>query len=1025
MKARHLFLTTVLIGTFSVFSERAFAYEPDEAYPANAANQQQTRKITGVVTDQTGETVIGANVSVKGTSIGTITNIDGEFSLDVPSGAILQISYIGYVAQEAQVGNQSVLNIVLNEDTQALDEVVVVGYGVQKKSDVTGSVTSVSKERLGKLPVTNVLQAVQGAAAGVTITQTSSIPGDAPDALVRGRNSINANSGPYVVVDGVPISKSGGTLNDINPNDIESMEILKDASATAIYGTNGANGVILVTTKRGTSGKATVRYNGYVGIEDFSNKMDFRNGAEMTKLYQDYTAVNPGKSMFNEFVKYEYEADNQKNGLETDWIDAVSQTGIIQNHGINVSGGAEKVKYYVSTDYMDQKGIIKGFNYKRYSIRTNIDMSVTDYLTIGTNSYMVFHNRDGGRAHLLSAEAMSPYGRMYEEDGGYCIYPMYSETLFANPMLHTTTNPQRRQNNININGYADLDFGKIWSPLDGLKYKFNGGYAYMPKRENSYDGKSVNNQTGKARIYNSETASYTIENILSYNKDIGKHHFDLTALYAASRKKFQESAAEAEKFIDDELLWHNIGSAETQKVSSKTTLYTTVSQMGRINYSYDSRYLFTFTVRRDGSSVFGDNNKYGVFPSVALGWNISNEQFMESQHHWLNNLKLRASYGKSGNEAIGVYQSRSKMDTNMLTQDGSSSVTIYPNELMGNADLSWETTKSLNFGLDFGLWNNRLSGNVDVYFATTNDLLLERNLPKISGYNKVYANMGETANKGVELTLNSRNIANKDFTWNSSLVFSWNKNEIKDLYGDGKDDVGNRWFIGEPIGVIYEYKMLGIWQEDEIAAGLHLDWDPQAQAGDVKLADINGDGKITPDEDKVVQGQTTPKWIGGLTNTFTYKDFSLSIFIQTVQGLKKNNNYISIAGDELGRRNTPTDIKYWTPENKSNEWKGLHDTANKYGYGFPKNASYTRIKDITLSYNLPQSVTSKLGIGGLLLYASARNLFTFTDWTGWDPEARQVSRGHSSWDSTRGETVYDSSNYPTTKSMVFGVNLTF
>lgn len=1025
MKTRHFVLTMMVVGTFSVLSGEVFASDANDLYPDTNVSQQQTKKITGVVTDQTGETIIGANVSVKGTSVGTITNLDGEFSLDVPAGAILQVSYIGYVPQEIQVGNQSVLSIVLNEDTQTLDEVVVVGYGVQKKSDVTGSVTSVSKERLGKLPVTNVLQAVQGAAAGVTITQTSSIPGDAPDALVRGRNSINANSGPYVVVDGVPISKSGGTLNDINPNDIESMEILKDASATAIYGTNGANGVILVTTKRGTSGKPTVRYNGYVGIEDFSNKMDFRNGSEMTQLYRDYTAVNDGKSMFNDYVKYEYEAENQKNGLETDWIDAVSQTGIIQNHGLNVSGGAEKVKYYVSGDYMDQKGIIEGFNYKRYSIRTNIDMTVTNYLTVGTNSYMVFHNRDGGRANLLMAEAMTPYATMYDEEGNYAIHPMYSETLFTNPLMWTTQTPQRRQNNININGYADLDFGKIWEPLGGLKYKFNGGYAYMPKRENLYEGSTMNKPTGYAKIYNSETASYTIENILSYSKDIEKHHFDLTALYAASRKKFQDVTAEAEKFIDDELLWHNMGSAETQKTGSKTELYTTVSQMGRLNYSYDSRYLFTVTVRRDGSSVFGDNNKYGVFPSVALGWNIANERFMESQQKWLNNLKLRTSYGKSGNEAIGVYQSRVKMDVNKLPMDGSSAIALHPNELMGNADLSWETTKSFNVGIDFGLFNNRITGNVDAYFSTTNDLLLKRNLPKISGYNSVYANMGETANKGIEITINTRNIATRDFTWNTSLVFSWNKNEIKDLYGDGKDDIGNRWFIGQPIGVIYDYEMVGIWQEDEIKAGLHEKWDPQAKAGDVKLRDVNGDGKITPDEDKVVQGQTTPKWIGGITNTFTYKDFSLSFFIQTVQGLKKNNSYLNIAGDELGRRNSPLEIEYWTAENKSNEWKSLNDNANKYGYGFPKDASFTRLKDVTLSYNLPQSAISKIGIGGLMVYMSGRNLLTFTDWLGWDPESRQISRGSSSWDATKGETVYDSSNYPYTRSMVFGINLTF
>nr|WP_320057809.1 TonB-dependent receptor [uncultured Bacteroides sp.] len=990
---------------------------------------QQKTQVTGKVSDSTGEPAIGASVIQKGTSIGTITDIEGNFSLFVSSGSTLQISYIGYVSQEIKAVSGRNLAIKLIEDTKALDEVVVVGYGTQKKSDVTGSVTSVSKDRLGRLPVTNVLQAVQGAAAGVTITQTSSIPGDAPDALVRGRNSINASSGPYVVVDGVPISKSGGTLNDINPNDIESMEILKDASATAIYGTNGANGVILITTKRGNTGKPTIRYNGYLGIEDFTNKLDFCNGEQIIQRYKDYVSQNPGETLFDGYVKNQYESDNYQKGLTTDWIDAVSQTGIIQNHNVNIAGGAENVKYYVSADYIDQKGIIKGFNYKRFSVRTNLDMNVTDYLTVGTNTYIVSHNRDGGRANLLMAEAMSPYAKMYNEDGSYCINPMYSETLFTNPLMWTTTNPERRQFNLNINGYAEMDFGKLLKPLAGLKYKFNGGFAYVPKRTNEYEGKSVNKNSGWGRIKNEETQSYTIENILSYTRDLGKHHVDLTALYAASRKKYQSSTAEAEKFINDDQEWNNMGSAETQKVGSYTDLYTTVSQMGRFNYSYDSCYLFTFTVRRDGSSVFGDNNKYGTFPSVALGWNIARENFMAKANDWLNTLKLRLSYGKAGNEAIGVYQSRMKMESGMLTMNGSSTAALWLNDLMGNNDLSWETTKSFNIGLDFGLWNNRVNGNVDMYFSKTNDLLLKRSLPKISGYNTVYTNMGETFNKGLEVTLNSRNIAKKDFTWNSTLVFSWNKNEIKDLYGDGKDDLGNRWFLGHPISVIYDYVKVGVWQTDEIASGLHKNWDPIAEAGDIKLADISGadgkpDGKID-DYDRKIQGQTTPKWIGGLTNTFTYKDLTLSVFIQTVQGLKKNNSLIGIAGDEMGRRNTTTEVGYWTPENKSNEWRSLRKNSNKHGYEFPSDASFTRIKDITLSYNLPKSAISKIGLDALQMYVSGRNLFTFTDWIGWDPEARQISRGSSSWDSTRGERVYDNSNYPSTKSFVFGINVTF
>ncbi|MBO4753498.1 MAG: TonB-dependent receptor [Bacteroidales bacterium] len=974
----------------------------------------QNTTVKGVVRDAMGPTA-GATVVQKGTNNGTITDLDGNFEISVPSNAVLVISFVGLDTQEIPVAGKKFIEVTL-EGNEELEEVVVVGYGTQKKSDITGSVASVDKARLSKLPVTNVLQAVQGATAGVTISQGSSIPGDAPSALVRGRNSINAGTGPYIVVDGVPISKSGGSLNDINPGDIESMEILKDASATAIYGTNGANGVILITTKHGKEGKPSISYNGYVGIEDFAHKMDFCNGAQITQRYKDYVAQNAGETMYNDYVKNQAEAAAQAAGQETDWLyDMVSRTGIIQDHNVTINGGAEKVKYFISGDYLSQKGVLKGFNYKRYSLRLNIDADVTDYLKIGTNTYIVSHNRDGGRVNFLMAEAMSPYGQVYNEDGTYCIYPMASENLFFNPMRDVNQDHERRQWNINLNGYADVDFGHIWTPLKGLHYKFNFGYSYVPKRENYYNGAEQNNLSGYGYIFNAETQNFTAENILSWARDFGKHHVDLTALYAASRKKYHDNTAAASIFINDEQLWHNLAGGVTQVAKSYTDLYTTCSQMGRINYSYDSRYLFTATVRRDGSSVFGDDNKYGVFPSVAIGWNIANEAFMESTSDWLSTLKLRLSYGKAGNEAIGVYETLAKMTNAALALDGASATALYPSSRMGNSGLSWETTKSFNVGVDFGLLNNRINGNIDFYTSKTTDLLLQRNLPKISGFSNVYMNMGETANKGLEVTINSKNISTKDFTWNTSLVWSWNKNEIKDLYGDGKDDLGNRWFIGHPISVIYDYEMEGIWQKDEIERGDHLKQDPQAQPGDVKLRDIDGDGKITPEGDKTIQGQTTPKWIAGLTNTFTYKGLSLSIFIQTVQGLKRNNSLLAMASDEMGRRNSTLEVGYWSESNPSNEFRSLSKTSNRWGYGFPRDASFTRIKDITLSYQVPARITKAMHINALTVYASGRNLFTFTDWIGWDPESDITQRGWGGYEN----------NYPMTKSMVFGLNVTF
>ncbi|MBN2813341.1 MAG: TonB-dependent receptor [Bacteroidales bacterium] len=984
------------------------------------SKSMQQQKISGVVTDaQTGETLAGVNITIDGTLNGTTTDVNGKYSLDVPDeNAVLVFSYIGYNTEKVQLAGQSVLDVNLIPDITALEEVVVVGYGTQKKSDITGSITSISKDRLSKLPVSNVIQAIQGTAAGVNINQASSIPGDAPSVLVRGRNSIGANSEPYIVVDGIPLTKTDGSINDINPNDIESMEILKDPSAVAIYGVNGSNGVILITTKRGSAGKPVIRYSGYGGVEGLAHILEPSSPEEMLERYAEYSRIQSSPLYNGGPVRYQYEWDNYQNGVTTDWIDEVTQTGVIQNHNISISGGTDNVSYYISGDYLDQKGVVKGYDYKRYSFRTNADIKATKYITVGTSSFVVAHNRDGGRANLLNAAAMSPYARIYEDDGTYTHYPMYSETLWANPLLPTTLEPERRQFNITVNGYAELNIGEILRPLSGLRYKFNAGYSYVPYRTNEYEGKTVFNMTGWGRLVNRESQTYTIENILSYTKDIGKHHFDFTGLYASKSKYYQEAVAEGSIFPNDDLGWGKLQAASTRSASSYADLYRTISQMGRLNYSFDSKYLFTATVRRDGSSVFGINNKYAVFPSVAFGWNIAREGFMQPMNHIINNLKLRVSYGASGNEAIGIYNSLPRMDSNTLPMGGQSQTTLKATTRMGNNELSWETTKGINTGIDFGLWSNRIDGSIEFYVNNTTGILLVRTIPQISGYVDVYTNVGETKNTGVELTLNTKNVVSGGFTWATTLVFANNKNKIVELYGDGKDDLGNRWFIGEPVGVIYDYTKVGIWQEDEIAAGENADWDPTALAGDLKLADISGpegipDGRID-DNDRRVLGQTTPKWTGGITNTFTYKNLSLSVFINTVQGIKRNNAQIGAASDELGRRNGPAEVGYWTPENQSNEWRSLGNHSNSHGYGFPMNANFTRIKDVTLSYNVPKPLLTKAGINGLQFYLSGRNLYTFTDWIGWDPEARDDQRGSGNWQL----------NYPVVRSFILGINLT-
>ncbi|RKO69492.1 TonB-dependent receptor [Sphingobacterium puteale] len=974
----------------------------------------QSANVKGVIKDSSGKGIAGVTIRVKGEAETVQTNTQGNFSIQVSPGSTLIITSVGFQEKQITVGQQANLDIALVPAENVLEELVVVGYGSQKRSDITGSVASVPKDRLSKIPVNNVMQAIQGAVSNVTVSQASSIPGDAPSVQVRGRNSISATTEPFVVVDGIPLTKTDGSINDINPNDIESVEILKDPSAVAIYGVNGSNGVILITTKRGTTGKPSIRYSGYGGIENVAHILEPVSGEELLKRYAEYARIT-NTSLYNGGpVRNQYEYDNYKNGVTTDWLDAVMQTGVIQNHNVSLSGGSENAKYFVSGDYLNEKGVLLGYNYNRYSFRTNTDFKATKYLSVGTSSFIVAHNRDGGRANLLQAAAMSPYARMYNEDGSLTQYPMYSEQLWSNPLLPTTLDPQRRQFNISLNGYAELNFGELYKPLAGLKYKLNAGYSFVPVRNNEYEGESVYNFAGLGRMTNNETQTYTLENILTYAKDFGKHHIDFTGLYAAKSKYWQQAIATGEVFPNDALGWGNLGAASTQKVSSTADLYRTISQMGRLNYAYDSRYMLTLTVRRDGASVFGRNNKYGAFPSAAAAWNIHNESFMQNTKHIFSSLKWRVSYGLSGNEAIPVYRTQFLMDSNPMAMNGLSNTALTIRTLMGNYDLQWEKTKGLNTGVDFGLLNNRISGSIDMYKSSTYDLLLTQGLPKLTGFATVYSNIGKIENKGIDLTLNTKNIVKDNFNWSSTLVFSRNKNKITEVYGNGKDDLGNRWFIGQPLGVIYDYTKVGIWQEDEIASGANKGWDDAAQAGDLKLADLNADGKID-DGDRSVLGQTAPKWTAGLTNTFSYKAFTLNVFINTVQGALRNNPQIGGASDEMGRRSTPAALGYWTPENKSNEWRSLGNHSNIHGYGFPSNASFTRLKDITLSYTMPQQLVEKIGVQGLTIYASGRNLYTWTNWLGWDPEARDITRGSTN----------DAINYPMVRTYVLGINLSF
>ncbi|TVT41404.1 TonB-dependent receptor [Hymenobacter setariae] len=982
--------------------------------------------ITGTVLDEKGDGMPGATVVLKGTTVGANTDANGKFSLRIPDGTVsptLVISSVGYVKQELAVGDRTTFSIKLAPNTQDLNEVVVVGYGAQKRSDITGSVVSVPQDRLEKIPVSNVAQALQGAVAGVNITNTSSVPGSQPNIQIRGVRSITASTNPYLIVDGVPFP---GNLNDINPNDIGSIEILKDASSTAIYGTRGSNGVILVTTKRGKTGKPQIRYNGYAGPEYMVQKLHPLDGPAFSAKWQEFTRQR-GINLTP--VPNTGELDNYNNGRTVDWMDLIKQQGFIQDHNASISGGTDNVKYFVSGDYFKQKGIIKGYQFQRISLRSNIDATLTPWLRVGTSAFYSTSNDDGGRADLSLAQVLSPYGSVYNADGTYTIYPQPPEQLVKNALLGLTTQRLDRINQLTGTGYAEVEP----TFLSGLKYRLNATYSNRPGRYASYTGRAFGDLRGTAQLINDERQNYTIENLLFYNKDIDKHHFDITALYSAQQNSYFTTTENAFGFINDQIAFNSLGAGSiTPTLSSYSERRALVSQMARVNYNYDSRYLFTATARRDGSSVFGVNaSKYATFPSVAVGWNVGNEAFLKNNAA-VSVLKLRFSYGTTGNEGINPYGTITGSALLQYAYGGVTAVGLRANNI-GNSNLKWEQTTSANYAVDFGFLKNRITGTVEYYDAKTSDLLLNRQIPIVSGYGTILDNIGSVSNKGLEVSLTTANVQLPNFTWETTLNFSGNRNRLLELGYTSTDDIGNRLFLNRPLGAVYDYVKTGVWQVGEDASSL----DPGAKPGDLKFADLNGDGKITT-LDRQYLGSSLPSWQGGITNTFTYKGLSLRVFIQTAQGVLKSNNNLNFV-DLGGRFNTPEEVGYWTAANQSQDRPSL-SYINPRGYGYPSNASYTRLKDVTLNYTFPAALLDRLKLGTLSVYVSARNLYTWTKWVGWDPEQNYTlgngsgnidnpisllssSTSFSPTTSVNSSTAGSNPNFPQVRTFVFGLNL--
>lgn len=974
-------------------------------------------KVHGKVVDETGEGIIGANLIVEGTTIKAITDFEGNFELEAPQNSNLLVSYIGYKQQNIKVKNGSPLSIKMETDAIGLQDVVVVGYGSQRKSDLTGGIVSVNSEKLQMVTTNNLLDKLAGQVPGLKITTTNARPGEDQSIRVRGENSLSASNSPLIILDGIPYS---GSLTDIDPDIIENLSVLKDASSAAIYGSRGSNGVILIQTKKGKEGVPTVTYKGQIGFQQVQKRLNVMKGDEYVKMKQDYNAQKfgyTGEQLDPMKLLNPYERINYENGTETDWQDIMFRNALTHDNQVSISGGTEATKYMAAIAHMSQDGVMQNTGLKRTNISLNVTQDLGSWLTIGIGTQVIQKNIDNNQPYLESGLKQSPYGQYKDEYGNYVDYPM-NETLFSNPMGNINAITDKIHRNIFISTFAEIKL-----PLKGLSFRTNLGYNYRSKSEGSYYGRNTlsgKSSEGSASIFNEHYYDYTWENLLKYNQTFGKHKIDATGLFSIQETQKKEAKQSAECFVNDDSGYHNMNAGEkNQSVSSKLTETATLSYMFRLNYGYDNRYLLTLTGRTDGYSAFGENNKYAFFPSAAVAWNLSSESFMEkARESWLDMLKIRLSYGSNGNQAISPYQTLDRLNiAKYIWGDGGTTAngTYLPFGGVGNPNLKWETTRTFNFGIDFGFFNNRISGNIEIYVANTSDLLMNRTVPVMNGFNNIMDNIGKTRNKGIEIGLNTVNIENKNFRWNTSVNFSLNRDKIIKLRGDGKDDVTNKWFIGKPLRVYYDYNVVGVWQTNdprwnaeqkkflneegkEIQSG--------AKPGSAMLEDVNGDGKISSQDKKVI-GSKLPSFLLSMGNQFSYKDFSLSFLLDGVFGMMKERKDLNIERWNV-TYNYLSGMNYWTSENPSNEVTSLiYSPYDKHTWY--KKVNYVQVKNITLGYNFKREWLKRLGVSALNVNASVNNLCSF-----------------SNVDNTTNLDADDMySSYPTNRSYMFGLNLTF
>lgn len=974
------------------------------AIPAPARMQQ--RRIEGRITDDAGAGLPGVSVVVKGTQSGTVTDVDGKFGLEIPQEALfLVFSFVGYLPQEVEIGSRTQIDLVLKPDTKALEEVVVVGYGTMKKRDLTGAIASVNVEQTRLQPNTNASQMLRGTTAGVQVTDNGR-PGQVGTIKIRGTNSISASNSPLIVLDG--IIYAGGSLADINPGDIESMDVLKDASSTAIYGSLAANGVIEITTKRGKSGKPVFSFNTYVGASDYAFLPKFLNAEQYLAARKDAEIADGGAVPFQPV-----ELENIAAGRTIKPFEEIKQSAPMSNYELSVSGKTERTGYFFSGGYLKAKSPVRGDNFSRISSRLNLSVDATDWLKLGVNSGFSSRDDSGVRADLVPATYLSPFASLFLADGKSPRPLPQDIGLVANPLIGTLLNDRKSITNaLFANGFADV---RIWK---GLSYKLNAAYTRTDSKTFAYSPSyEPLNRLGSGSKRHGETQNITVENIVSYKQQItSRQSLDVTLLYGAYEQKTQYSLLSSQNIFNDALGYNALEIGEGFNIDAGAGKNRQLSSMARLGYSIAGKYLATVSVRRDGFSAFGAGNKFGVFPAVALSWNVTEESFMRDLKD-VNFLKLRASWGRNGNRGVDEYSSLSQVEQKnyVFGDGGGTSVGLSPKSL-ANPNLGWETSESANVGADVQIFNSRISASVNYYRTRTYDLLLEQAIPNTNGFEEFLRNVGQTKNHGLEVDLKTANIQRGGFAWNTSIAFSFNRNKIvkltgRDLNNDGRedDDIASGWFIGHPLQSNYDYTFDGIFQQ-----GDDLSLIPGAKPGDIRFKDLSGpegvpDGKITP-QDRSVISNAQSRFNMGITNVWSFKGLGLSTTFNIRQGGYSRLDMINPGHNFYDQANF-LEVPYWTPTNPISTNPRIN-YRNPLGYGFYESRSFARLQDVSLSYNIPDKLLKPVKIGSLQVYVSAKNLATWTKWKGWDPEFG--GGGRSPGD-----------NGPLLKTFIAGLNISF